>query len=58
VNIIDASLQFYNPTDSVDSDTFDEQACQGVAERVRECSGVLVEGRRDLRCYGGQFGQQ
>ena len=55
VNLVDASLQFYNPTDSVDSDQFDEQACQSATQQVRSCSGVLVKEGRNLRCYGGSF---
>ena len=55
VNMVDASLQFYNPTDSVDSDQFNEQECQSVTQQVRSCSGVLVKERRNLRCYGGSF---
>ncbi|MBY6294423.1 hypothetical protein GLU60_03475 [Nanohaloarchaea archaeon H01] len=54
VNVVDAYLQAVNPTDSVDQNQFDESACEGVLEKAKSCTGVLVEDR-DLRCYGGEF---
>jgi hypothetical protein len=31
------------------------QACQSATQQVESCTGVLVEGRSDLQCYGGEF---
>lgn len=55
VNILDAGVQIVNPFDSLDSDQFDEKACESAMEQVRSCTGVLVEQRGRLECYGGNF---
>ena len=53
VNLFDAGVQLVNPFDSVDSDQFDESACESAMQKVNQCDGVLVERRDDLSCYGG-----
>lgn len=55
VNLLGATVQFANPFDSVNDDQFKEQACQSAMDQVRSCTGVLVEQRNRLRCYGGSF---